>query len=355
VTRPRPFDVHVPDSTLADLRTRLEQTRWPADTSADLRRLVERWRDEFDWRAREAAINQFANYTVDLDRTRVHFVHERADGDARCALILTHGWPSSFLEYLPLVPLLTASGFDVVVPSLPGYAFSEPLPPGRFDRVPELWVRLMSDVLGYERFGAYGGDIGGMVTNRLAHEYPERLVGIHVSFLAEPHVAGPLSAAERAFLDARPQGLEDAGAYAHVQRTRPKTLAVALEDSPAGLAAWICDKWCEWSERVDEDALLATLTLYWATRSVSSSFRPYAEWKLAGASPAGLELEPGERIEVPTAVALFSLARWPREWADRAYSDLRRWTEMARGGHFGALEAPELLADELRAFFGSLR
>ena len=351
----RPFEIHIPDTALADLHDRLVRTRWPDDASSDVRRLVERWRDDFDWRAREATINQFANYSTDVDGRRLHFVHECADGDARCALILTHGWPSSFLEYLRLVPLLTASGFDVVVPSLPGYAWSDPLPHGEFHRVPELWVRLMTDVLGYERFGAYGGDIGGMVTNRLAREHPERLLGIHVSFLAEPHVEGPLSAVERAFLAARPEGLEEAGAYAHVQRTRPQTLAVALEDSPAGLAAWIGDKWYEWSERVDEDTLLATLTLYWVTRSISSSFRPYVEWKLAGASPAGLELEPGERIEVPTAVALFSIARWPREWAERAYSDLRRWTEMARGGHFGALEAPELLAEELRAFFGSLR
>jgi pimeloyl-ACP methyl ester carboxylesterase len=283
-------------------------------------------------------------------------------------VILTHGWPSSFLEYLPLVPLLTANGFDVVVPSLPGYAFSAPLPHGEFRRVPELWVRLMTDVLGYERFGAYGGDVGGMVTNRLAREYPERLIGIHVSFLAEPHVKGPLSSAERAFVDARPRGLEEAGAYAHVQRTRPQTLAFALADSPVGLAAWILDRWRAWShdfDRFTKDELLTTVMLFWATRTIGTSFRVYRDWALGSGSrpeawsddvPPGVErpLAPGEQIRVPAAVALRE-ALYPREWAERAYADLCRFVRLPDAGHFAAMEDPAALAEDIRAFFGKIR
>jgi pimeloyl-ACP methyl ester carboxylesterase len=254
--------------------------------------------------------------------------------------------------------------FDVVVPSLPGYGFSDPLPPGESGRIPEMWAHLMADVLGYERFAAHGGDIGGMVTNRLGVEFSERLVGIHVTFVAEPYVgpgAPEPSEQEQAFLEERARGKE--------------TSSYALNDSPVGLAAWIVEKWREWSDcggdierRFTKDELLTTVTLYWATRTISSSFNIYRDWALGSASvpvawegreevPPGVDSKPldrGQRIEVPAAVAAFN-ERCPREWVERAYADLRRFTEMPRGGHFAAMEEPELLAEDIRSFFRPLR
>jgi pimeloyl-ACP methyl ester carboxylesterase len=211
-----------------------------------LRELVHWWQNGFDWRAQEVAINRFAHFQTRLDGVRLHFVHERGRGPSPVPLILTHGWPSTFYELLPLVPPLTDparyggnadDAFDVVIPSLPGFGFSEPLPGrGSSRRIPELWTRLMREVLGYERFGAHGGDIGAMVTNRLAYEFPQHVLGIHVALVAEPCVgpgAPALSDAERAMLTARAVGEETGGAYAHIQRTRPQTLAYALNDSPS--------------------------------------------------------------------------------------------------------------------------
>ena len=291
-----PFRLAIAQSVLDDLHARLVGARWPADldgpgwedgtSSAWLRELVDWWRSGFDWPVQEAAINRFGHFLAHVDGLRLHFVHERGRGSSPLPLILTHGWPSTFYELLPLVSLLTDPArhggdaddvFDVVIPSLPGFAFSEPLPGrGSSKRIPELWTRLMREVLGYERFGAHGGDIGAMVTNRLAYEFPEDLLGIHVALVAEPHVgpgAAALSDAERAMLTARTRGQETGGAYAHIQRTRPQTLAYALTDSPVGLAAWILDKWWEWSdcggdlERCfTKDQLLTTVMLYWVIR-----------------------------------------------------------------------------------------
>jgi pimeloyl-ACP methyl ester carboxylesterase len=393
-----PFVIAVSDAVLADLRERLARTRWPevfagrdwaegTDISY-LADLVGRWREGFDWRAQERAINAFPHFCVDIDGQTIHFIHARGQGSDPLPLVLTHGWPSSFLEYLPIVPLLTdpaATGgdgresFDVVIPSLPGYGFSAPLPRGASGRIPALWARLMSEVLGYDRFVAYGGDIGGMVTNRLGLEFPDRLLGIITSYIAEPFFgpdAPPPTPAERAILERRrTDALSGGNAYWHVQSTRPQTLAVGLTDSPAGLAAWIIDKWREWVDcdgdlerRFSKDEILTLLTLYWVTGTIGSSFQIYADWQLGQIgspcvaqrhvelpSGVGKPLRRHEMIDVPTAVLLFSLAQWPREWAERAYADLRRFKTMPRGGHFGALEEPRLLADEIRAFCREFR
>jgi pimeloyl-ACP methyl ester carboxylesterase len=265
------FTVHVEDAVLADLRRRLTETRWPEDFRgrgwADgasieyLISLVDRWHDGFDWRAQEAAINAFPHFRVTLDGVALHFVHVRGRGHDPLPLVLTHGWPSTFYEYLKIAPLLAdpaargadpADSFDVVVPSLPGYPFSGPLPHAEFRRVTRLWARLMTEVLGYERFGAYGGDIGGMVTNRLALEFPQRLTGIATSFPAEPYLgpgAAPLSEAEEGVVEARRLAMEGGrDAYVDVSRTHPARLAVGLNDSPAGLAAWLVWFWREWSD-----------------------------------------------------------------------------------------------------------
>ena len=242
-----------------------------------------------------------------------------------------------------------------MIPSLPGFAFSASAPANRW---PALFVELMES-LGYSRFAVHGGDIGAMVANRIALEAPERVTALHVTFLVEPAVAAP-SEAEQAFLAERRRGQEEGGAYAHVQRTRPQTLALALADSPAGLAAWISERWREWSVRpIDAEELLTALTIYWVTGTIGTSFRPYADWALGSASlglawegvAPGVDsrpLPPGARIEVPTAITLFG-ERWPRSWAERGYADIRRWREVDGVGHFPGLEAPDVLADELRA------
>jgi pimeloyl-ACP methyl ester carboxylesterase len=395
------FRVAVPEATLDDLADRLARTRWPAaldgtgwedgTSLAFLRDLVDWWQNGFDWRAQEAAINRFPQFRATVDGVGLHFVHVRGKGPAPLPLVLTHGWPSTFYELLPLVPLLTdpaghggdaADAFDVVIPSLPGYGFSDPLQGrGSANRVPQLWATLMADVLGYRRFGAHGGDIGGMVANRLALEHPERLLGIHVTRAADPYVgpgAAPLTGAEQALLPARARWHEAEGGYAHLQRTRPQSLAFGLADSPVGLAAWILEKWRSWSDcdgevtrRFSNDQLLTTVMLYWVTGTIASSFRFHRDWALGAASlpealtvaladrdevPAGVVRPLGrdERIQVPAAVALFDYP-CPREWAERAYGDLRRFTDMPRGGHFTAMEEPELLAQDLRVFFRALR
>ncbi|MDQ4079496.1 MAG: epoxide hydrolase, partial [Gemmatimonadota bacterium] len=377
--------VDVSEQMLADLRDRLENTRWPRDSARGwgegpnvdyVVELVRYWRTRFDWRAQERALNSFPQFRSTLDGRRIHFVHVRGCGPDSMPLVLTHGWPSTFFEYLKIIPLLTdpegfggdpADSFDVVVPSLPGYGFSDTLPVGAFNRVPELWVRLMS-TLGYERFGAYGGDIGGMVTNRLALEHPERLIGISTSFLAEPYIgegAAPLSGAEQAFLECRRQNDEVSGGYTHLGRTTPQLLSFPAGDSPAGLAAQIVHFWRLWSDcdgeierRFTKDELLITVMLYWVSNSIASSYRPYVDWALGSTGrpsvwetrpevSAGVDSKPlgrGETIDVPAAITLFSLARAPREWAERAYSDIQRFTDMPRGGHFGAMEEPALLA-----------
>jgi pimeloyl-ACP methyl ester carboxylesterase len=395
------FRVAVPEATLDDLAERLARTRWPGaldgtgwedgTSLAFLRDLVDWWQDGFDWRAQEAAINRFPQFRATVDGVGLHFVHVRGKGPAPLPLVLTHGWPSTFYELLPLVPLLTdpaghggdaADAFDVVIPSLPGYGFSDPLQGrGSANRVPQLWAALMADVLDYRRFGAHGGDIGGMVANRLALEHPERLLGIHVTRAADPYVgpgAAPLTGAEQALRPARARWHEAEGGYAHLQRTRPQSLAFGLADSPVGLAAWILEKWRSWSDcdgevtrRFSNDQLLTTVMLYWVTGTIASSFRFHRDWALGAASlpealtvaladrdevPAGVVRPLGrdERIQVPAAVALFDYP-CPREWAERAYGDLRRFTDMPRGGHFTAMEEPELLAQDLRVFFRALR
>jgi pimeloyl-ACP methyl ester carboxylesterase len=258
-----------------------------------------------------------------VDGVGLHFVHERGKGPAPLPLVLTHGWPSTFYELLPLVPLLTdpashggdpTDAFDVVIPSLPGYGFSDPLSGrGSANRVPELWAELMTEVLGYTRFGAHGGDIGAMVANRLALEHPERLVGIHVTRPADPYVgpgAVPLTEAEQALLPARARWHEDEGGYVHIQRTRPQTLAYGLADSPVGLAAWIVEKWRAWSDcggevehRFTKDQLLTTVMLYWVTGTIGSSFRFHRDWALGAASlPDALAEALADRDEVPAGV-----------------------------------------------------
>jgi pimeloyl-ACP methyl ester carboxylesterase len=379
------FEARVEQALLDDLAVRLRRTRWPRPdpgrTSATgveldrLRELVEYWTVGFDWRAAEGRLNRFSQFRAPLSAGRVHFIHERGRGSRPLPLVLTHGWPGSVFELLDLVPRLTdpgrfgadpADSFDVVAPSLPGYGFSDPpAAPGMHPgRIAGLWLELM-DLLDYDRFGAQGGDWGASVATRLALAAPQRLAGIHLNYLPGSYrpwlgpEAPPLSAAETEFLAACERWSESEGAYAHVQRTRPDTLAVALADSPVGLAAWMAEKLWGWSGRspagasvLSRDDVLTTVGLYWFTGTIGSSMRLYHD-----ASGHPLRLGAGERIRVPTGMALFpeeSPANPPREWVERGY-DVVRWTAMPRGGHFAAWEEPDLLAAEIRAFFRPFR
>jgi len=374
-----PFTIAVADDVLADLRRRLAATRWPDEVDgagwdyganlAYLKDLVAYWRDGFDWRAQEATLNQYAQYRADIDGVSVHFVHERGRGPSPLPLIITHGWPSSFAQMLTIVPLLTdparyggdpADAFDVVVPSLPGFGFSDrPRARGmNGQRIADLWARLMTDTLGYRRFAAAGGDLGSPVTQRLALTHPDLVAGIHLTDVGFPTVDRPdLSAAERRYLDAVRDWSAREGAYALLQRTKPQTLAYGLTDSPVGLAAWLVEKFRAWSDcagdverRFSKDELLTTVMIYWVTETITSSVRLYYE------NSHLPPLTPEQRIDVPAGVAIFpkDLALPPRAWAERSLR-VERWTEMPRGGHFAAMEEPALLVEDLRAFFRPLR
>ncbi|HET7839930.1 MAG TPA: epoxide hydrolase, partial [Rectinemataceae bacterium] len=380
---PRPFTIHLEDEVLADLRARIRSTRWPEPspgpawaqgTDLDyLKAILAYWAEGYDWRARERELNAFSHFRAEVDGTAVHFVHERAKGGGGIPLILGHGWPSSFVELLPLVPLLTdpaahgieGPSFDLVIPSLPGYGFSpRPRRAGLdYRQVAGIWASLMRG-LGYERYGAGGGDFGAGVASHLAMKEPGSVIGLHLSNLEIPPYCGagsrPLSTAEAAYLARNLEWRREEGGYREIQGTKPQTLAYALNDSPAGLASWILEKWRSWTDsggdldaRFGRDFLLTTLTLYWATGTIGSSIRDYYDNRHFGGATG-----PRDFVGVPTGIALFSRSfvdegTPPREWAERLY-DIRRWTPMPRGGHFAPIEEPELLARDIAAFFGAL-
>ncbi|HLY56108.1 MAG TPA: epoxide hydrolase [Stellaceae bacterium] len=377
-----PFRVAIDEAALRDLRERLARTRWPDELDAPewsygadlgwLRRVTEYWRDGFDWRAAEARINALAQFTAEVEGTSLHFIYERGCGPAPLPLLISHGWPGSFVEMLEIVPMLAdparfgsdpADAFEVVVPSLPGYGFSgKPLRPGMTPReMGRLFAGLMQG-LGYARYGVQGGDWGATVSTWIARDMPERVTGIHLNWLPGSYLpeGGPaLSADETAFR----QRMEDSlgnGISTHtaIHGTRPQTLGYGLNDSPVGLAAWLLDKFrmladCggDLESAIPLDALLTNLSVYWFTGTITSAIRLYKE---ARAEP--LRFAPGERIRPPLGFAAFpgEVAVPPREWASRVF-DVRRWTKMARGGHFAAMEQPAALAEDIRAFFRPLR
>jgi microsomal epoxide hydrolase len=385
---PQPFEVRISQSTLDDLGERLRRTRpvpendvedWEAGTSpAYLSQLIEYWRSGYDWPTREAGINGFAHFHATVDDTSLHFVHERGRGESPLPIVLTHGFPDSFLRFQKLIPLLTdpaahggdaADAFDVVVPSLPGYAFSDKLEKGDtiFD-VGDLWHGLMTEELGYERFAAHGGDWGSTVTEHLARSHPASVIGIHLTDVPFWHAfqkPDNLSPAEEKLIANNEQFAMKEGAYAMIQGTRPQTLADSLNDSPAGLAAWIVQFFQQWSDcdgdverRFTKDELLDVIMIYWATETIASSFQPY--YDITHASIAKWMLEKAKdwigSSKVPAGFALFpkDLTNVPREWAERFF-DVHRWTKIPKGGHFAAMEEPELLAEDIRAFFRPLR
>jgi len=379
-----PFAIDIDAGTLSDLRRRIHDTRWPdaapgaaweQGTDLDyLRRLLAYWADEFDWRAQEAALNATPQFQANLDGVRIHFVHARSKHAHAIPLILTHGWPSTFVELLPLVPFLTnpeahgidGPAFDVVIPSLPGYGFSER--PDRvgvnYQYVAGLWHRLMR-ALGYARYGAQGGDFGAGITTFMAMTDPASMIGIHLSNLEISPYTGPdtpLSAAEHAYLERNQAFWREEYGYKAIQSTKPQTLGYGLNDSPAGLAAWILEKWRSWADsggdlerRLSRDFLLTTVTIYWVTQTITSSMRDYFD---NDNRRFRVTLGPQDFVDVPTGIAVFANnfvdeGTPPREWAERLY-DVRRWTLMPSGGHFAPIEEPELLARDIAAFFADV-
>jgi pimeloyl-ACP methyl ester carboxylesterase len=336
-----------------DLRRRIRQTRWPAGETGGvtvpwLQDMLRAW-EELDWSEEIAAINRWPQFVTAIEGQTIHFIHRRIAPDAP-TLLLLHGWPGSFLEFEGLLPLL--EDFNVVVPSLPGYGYSRPVLPGTSNkRIAELFVKLM-DGLGYAQYLPQGGDWGAGVATWMARLDPKDVRGIHLNYIPgsfAPHIATPLTAEEEAFLARRDKWLEDDGAYGHVQRTRPLTLAYGLHDSPAALAAWILEKFREWADpagAIPTAALLRNLTLYWMTETAYSSMLLYQTFP---ATP--LRFGAGVRVIAPCAVARFPLEAPfpPRSWVERAYNVVR-WTDMKAGGHFAALEQPAALAADVRAF-----
>ena len=380
--RPEPFTIDVPDAVLEDLALRLSRTRWPDDIPGSqweygsslsyIRELVDYWRTSFDWRAQERMLNSFPQFKAEIDGLGIHFIHQRGAGPDPFPLVMIHGWPSSIHEMYKVVGPLTdpashggdpADAFDMVVPSLPGYGFSDrPKERGvAVASMAQLFFKLMTEVLGYATFGAQGGDWGSAITTALGYTYPEQVVGIHLSNIVAGRIRAPasdLSDAERTWREAgRAWGRDERG-YSEIQGTKPLTLGYALSDSPAGLAAWIVEKYRAWSDcdgdverRFTKDELLTNVMIYWVTETANSAGRSYYE-----ASHNQAPVPRGGKVEVPTGVALFPgpIANPPREAVERGYN-VQRWTEMPSGGHFAALEEPEALVEDVRAFFRPLR
>jgi len=354
-----PYTVAIAPRAIEELRGRLSVARFPAGVTdsgglplAELTELLRVWRDDFDFRAAVDHINAFPNFRAAIDGLQVHFIHQLSADPAAVPLLLLHGWPGSFVEMLGLLPRLSGS-FHVVVPSLPGFGFSEsPTVEGMStERMARMFAELMT-ALGYERFVVHGGDFGAGIATWMARHDPERVAGLHLNYISgsyDPSAGDEITEEESAFLRSRDRWLDESGAYGHVQRTRPLTLAYALSDSPAGLAAWIAEKFREWadpSSAIAIDDLLTNITIYWATNTIASSMRLYLE-----SARTPLTFRRGERLNVPCAIARFPLEEPfpPRSWIERVY-DVRRWTNMPRGGHFAALEAPDLLAADILGF-----
>jgi pimeloyl-ACP methyl ester carboxylesterase len=371
------FRISVPDEIIDDLQRRLRQTRWP-DTVASsgwtygldlewMKSLADDWLTRYDWRAHERALNEYPHYIAGIDGFRIHYLHFRSTHRNAVPLVITHGWPGSFLELLKVAPVLAESDsgpFHVVVPSLPGYAFSErPSSPGMNTfRTAELWIKLMRE-LGYERFVAQGGDIGANVSSVMAWKHPESVLALHLNYIPgsyRPWVdeATPLGPEEAAFKQRAQQWYDEKGGYWHVQATQPQTLGFALNDSPIGLAAWLIDKYREWADcegvverRFSRDELLTHVSLYWFTQTIASSCRMYLESRRAP-----LVFQRDERIAVPCGVLRLAKEEPmpPRPWVERAYNVVR-WTEKPEGGHFAAWEEPDVFVSDVREFVAPFR
>jgi pimeloyl-ACP methyl ester carboxylesterase len=378
----KPFSIHVPDEVVVDLSERLRRTRFPGEIPgsgwdygtnlAYLKQLIAYWRDQYDWRKHEAQLNRFAHFKTDVDGLDLHFIHEQGRGPNPMPLLLSHGWPGSVYEFMQIIPMLTdpaahgaagAPSFTVIAPSLPGYGFSDhtTIRAVNIQAIAEIFHKLMNQVLGYKRYAAQGGDWGAGITARLGEVHGDNLYGIHLNSVfvgGRSREETDLTEEEKIFLADMDRFRREETGYQWIQGTKPQTLAYGLNDSPAGLAAWIVEKFRTWSDcsgdverRFSKDQLLTNITIYWVTESINSSTRLYYESRHHPWRP-----DPSKRIETPTAAAIFpaEILRPPRRWAEASFN-IQRWTVMPRGGHFAAMEEPELLAEDIREFFGGLR
>ncbi len=373
IAAPKPFSLQVPDADITDLRQRLARTRWPDEppyepwstgtSLAYMRGLADYWRTGFDWRQWEGKLNGFQQFTVPIGGIDLHFIHAPGRGPNPMPLLISHGWPGSVFEFHKLIPLLTEH-FTVIAPSLPGYTLSFKPGQQRFGigDIADLYAQLMTDVLGYKRFGVQGGDWGGFVASVMGLRFAERVAGIHLNFLAVRRdlkmIESP-TPEEKVFLEQLAHFLKEETGYQWIQGTKPQTLAFGLSDSPAGLAAWIVEKFRTWTDcggnpenAVSRDEMLANISLYWFTGCIGSSFWPYYA-RMHGPWP----IPEGTTVDVPTGYAEFprGILRPPRPLAAKPYPDTRRWSVMPKGGHFAALEQPAALAHEVVEFFRPLR
>ncbi|NSL85763.1 epoxide hydrolase [Chitinophaga sp. Mgbs1] len=377
----QPFSINIPQNILDELQVRLKHTRLPDEKEgsgweyganlAYMKDLMHYWEHSYNWREQEAAMNKFSHFTADVKGTQVHFIHEKGKGPNPIPLILTHGWPDSFYRFLKIIPMLTdpekyggraEDSFDVIIPSVPGFGFSEKIALSQ-GPVADLWASLMTETLGYDRFMAAGGDLGTGVVKELANRYPQHVTAIHLTDVGYPNGTenwAEMSPAEQQFGQYIQHWWMTEGAYNMIQSTKPQTIAYALTDSPSGLAAWFIEKFYTWSACKDnldshfsKDELLTNIMIYWVTGTAGSAARMYLE--VARSVYMNPAAQPAKRVEVPTAFASFpGDAPVPREWAERQVN-LQRHTIMPEGGHFSAWEKPTLYANDIRAFAQSFR
>ncbi|MGH3705563.1 MAG: epoxide hydrolase family protein [Agromyces sp.] len=379
-TEIRPFRIDIPQAELDDLDRRLAATRWPDELpgvgwsygtpSGYLRGIADYWRTTFDWREREAELNAFPQFTTTIDGQNVHFLHVRSPEPDAMPLLLTHGWPGSIVEFMKVIGPLTdprahggdpADAFHIVAPSMPGFAFSGPTHETGWDmsRIARAWAELMNR-LGYARYGAQGGDTGAVISPMLGRIAPDRVIGVHVNGSlgfpsGDPAEFAAMNETEQARLAAMQRQMEEGTGYAVIQSTRPQTIGVGLSDSPAAQLAWIVERFKEWTDpaaelpedAVDLDQLLANVSVYWLTGTATSAARLYRE----GRASWGEETPPSS---VPSGVAVFPGDFGIRSIAERE-NNVVHWSEFDRGGHFPAMEVPDLLVDDVRTFFRGLR
>ncbi|MBH69185.1 MAG: multidrug MFS transporter [Rhodospirillaceae bacterium] len=376
------FQLRIPDSDIDDLRRRLERTRFPDAVSGAswglgsnldyMRELTEYWRTCFDWRVQEERLNSFPQYKVTIDGVDLHYLLVPGKGANPKPLLVLHGWPGSVFEMLELVPRLNdpasfggnpMDAFTLIVPSLPGFGLSFSPGQKRFGipDIADVMAKLMTEVLGYQTFAAHGGDWGSFICSSLGIRHPEKLIGIHITLISvryDQNLIENPTLEERQYSEDVAEWVKENGGYIAIQGTKPQTLAYGLNDSPAGLAAWIVEKFegstdrgGDFETRIDRDLMLANISLYWFTCTINASFWPYYE-RLHGPWP----IPDGMTVDIPMGHALFpkEVRRPPRSIAETVYTDIRRWTSMSRGGHFSALEEPDALSKEVQLFFRSL-
>ena len=384
------FRINIEQSVLDDLRKRIGRTIFPDEVENSkwwygtdkfyLKGLCDYWQHAFDWRKQEEYLNSFPHFKATVDGVTLHFIHQKGETKNSIPLLLIHGWPDSFVRFLKVIPLLRKAdehglSFDVIIPSIPGHGFSDiPTKSGmNTKRIANLFTTLMTDELGYEQFIAHGGDVGSVITEQIALYHPKSLLGIHITDIPYHHILAyppdKLSDEEKKYLDAVTNWQMTEGAFNMIQSTKPQTVAYGLNDSPVGLAAWIVEKFHTWSDShgdiescFTKDELLTNITIYWATQTINSSFRLYHEAMkdvMQEMYNPLTKLNPfdktGNKTEVPTAVAKFKTDLLPSKKFASKFFNIQQWTEMPRGGHFAAMEQPELLVDDMRKFVNDIQ